>query len=466
MSTHIHRPDDSSAHKHSTQPTSRQESTAAPDPVLSPAEVRRWPDVAAVPTGRPARVRGAAAAWLFRHAITGLDVRIEYPDGSRVGRASSDVQPRMIIRRPTDFARRIGSGGLIGFGESFMAGDWTTDDLVGVLTPFASRMARLVPRPLQALRHVVLPKHPEDEENTTANTRSNISRHYDLSNEMFATFLDETMTYSSALFETTSADPVALHPIWEDLPGAQQRKVDRLLDLAGVGPGTRLLEIGTGWGELCLRAAARGATVRSVTLSSEQRELALARVAAAGYRDSVQIDLLDYRQVEGTYDAVVSVEMIEAVGEKYWPTYFSTIDRVLAPGGQVAIQAITMPHDRMRASRHTYTWVHKYIFPGGQLTSLTALREVTDKHTSLRLVDSLSMGPHYAETLRLWRERFTSSRRRIADLGFDATFMRMWQFYLAYSEAGFRSGYLDVHQLQFTREEKPGGTTQSPGQRS
>ncbi|GAB22477.1 cyclopropane fatty acid synthase [Gordonia polyisoprenivorans NBRC 16320 = JCM 10675] len=432
MSTHIHRPDDSE---------------------VTPPDAGRWPDAAAIPTGRSARVRGAAASWLFRHATAGLDVRIEYPDGTRGGRRTDDVQPRMIIRRPTDFARRVGSHGLIGFGESFMAGDWSTDDLVGVLTPFASRVARLVPRPLQALRRVVLPKHPEDEENTTANTRSNISRHYDLSNELFATFLDETMTYSSALFADpgVSAEHAVLHPLWDDLADAQRRKVDRLLDLAGVGEGTRLLEIGTGWGELCLRAAARGATVRSVTLSSEQRELALRRVADAGFADKVQIDLLDYREVDGTYDAVVSVEMIEAVGEKYWPTYFSTIDRALAPGGKVAIQAITMPHDRMRASRHTYTWVHKYIFPGGQLTSLPALRAVTDKHTTLRLTDSLSMGAHYAETLRLWRERFDSRRRRIADLGFDATFMRMWQFYLAYSEAGFRAGYLDVHQLLFTR---------------
>ncbi|MGV9860432.1 class I SAM-dependent methyltransferase [Gordonia sp. NPDC003425] len=426
---------------------------------LSPEDARRWPDVAAVPTGTSARVRGRAASWLFRHATSGLAVRIEYPDGSRRGRETDEVLPRMIVRRPQAFSRRVGSHGLIGFGEAFMAGDWTTDDLVGVLTPFAERAARLVPKPLQTLRALVLPKQPADEENTTANTRRNIARHYDLSNELFATFLDETMTYSSALFASASGidtDPAA-RATWGEFADAQRRKVDRLLDAAGVGPGTRVLEIGTGWGELCLRAAARGATVRSVTLSSEQRELARQRVADAGFADRVQIDLLDYRKVEGTYDAVVSVEMIEAVGEKYWPTYFSTIDKVLAPGGRVAIQAITMPHDRMRASRNTYTWVHKYIFPGGQLTSLDALRAVTDKHTSLRLVDNRAMGAHYAETLRLWRERFTAHRTEVAALGFDPTFMRMWQFYLAYSEAGFRAGYLDVHQLVFSRptEDRP-----------
>ena len=455
-----------------SSPATDSDSHDTPPPALdtdlTAADARRWPDVAAVPTGAAARVRGRAAAWLFRHATTGIGVRIEFPDGSRRGSKTETVLPRMIVRRPVAFSRRVGSGGLIGFGESFMAGDWTTDDLVGVLTPFAERVARLVPKPLQTLRALVLPRHPADEENTAANTRSNIARHYDLSNDLFATFLDETMTYSSALFDDPSLDADATQTPkptsqvgFDDLADAQRRKVDRLLDAAGVGPGSRVLEIGTGWGELCLRAAARGATVRSVTLSSEQRALAMQRVDEAGFADRVQIDLLDYRSVTGTYDAVISVEMIEAVGEKYWPIYFSTIDRVLAPGGRVAIQAITMPHDRMRASRNTYTWVHKYIFPGGQLTSLPALRDVTAEHTRLRLRDNLSMGHHYAETLRLWRERFTARRADVESLGFDSTFMRMWQFYLAYSEAGFRAGYLDVHQLVFTRDDDSAGSTDS-----
>ncbi|NDK89766.1 methyltransferase domain-containing protein [Gordonia desulfuricans] len=415
-----------------------------------PIDADRWPDVAAVPDRWSARTREAVAAWLFARASAGVDVRIEYPDGTRSGRFSHVVQPRMIIRRPADLFRRIGSLGLIGVGEAYMAGDWTTDDLVGVLTPFAEHIAHVVPRPLQILRRAVLPRHPADEENTTANTRSNISRHYDLSNDLFELFLDETMTYSAALFTPApTAEPG--RPVWNDLADAQHRKIDRLLDLAGVGPGTRLLEIGTGWGELCLRAAQRGATVRSVTLSVEQRDLARERVARAGLADQVRIDLLDYRHVDDTYDAVVSVEMIEAVGQKYWPTYFSTIDRVLAPGGRVAIQAITMPHDRMLASRSTYTWVHKYVFPGGQIPSLRALRTAAAEHTSLRLADSSAFGMHYAETLRLWRERFLARRTHLAPLGFDATFARMWDFYLAYSEAGFRAGYLDVQHLVFHR---------------
>ncbi|AZG47284.1 class I SAM-dependent methyltransferase [Gordonia insulae] len=415
---------------------------------FTPDEAARWPDVAALPIGPIAAIRSGAAAWLFRHASRHVDVRVEYPDGEMSGRNCDRVLPRMIVRRPDALARRVGNDGLIGFGEAFMAGDWTTDDLVGVLTPFATRMARLVPRPLQVLRSAVLPKQPSSEDNSTANTRRNIARHYDLSNDLFALFLDDTMTYSSALFADLDR---GTRPPWSDLAEAQHRKIDRLLDLAGVGPGTRLLEIGTGWGELCLRAAARGATVRSVTLSSEQQELARRRVADAGYSDKVQIDLCDYRQVDGVYDAVVSVEMIEAVGQKYWPVYFETIERLLAPGGRAAIQAITMPHDRMVATRNTYTWVHKYIFPGGQLTSLKALDAVSRRHTGLRLTESHAMGRHYAETLRLWRERFTGRRDKVAELGFDHTFRRMWEFYLAYSEAGFRSGYLDVHQLVFTR---------------
>lgn len=203
---------------------------------------------------------------------------------------------------------------------------------------------------------------------------------------------------------------------------------------------------------MSVRAAQRGATVRSVTLSVEQQMLARNRVAAAGLSDRVRIDLLDYRAVDGKYDAIVSVEMIEAVGYDYWPTYFRTLDRLLRPGGLVGMQAITMPHDRMTETRDTYTWIHKYVFPGGLLPSTESIDVTTRALTSLRTVDRLRFGEHYAETLRLWRERFVAHGDRVADLGFDATFHRMWEFYLAYSEAGFRSGYLDVQQIVFRKE--------------
>ncbi len=220
-----------------------------------------------------------------------------------------------------------------------------------------------------------------------------------------------------------------------------------------------MLEIGTGWGELAIRAARRGATVHSITLSSEQLALAEERIAEAGYADQVTVALCDYRDLEAPvgphgatgYDAVVSVEMIEAVGHEYWQTYFETIDRVLAPGGKVAIQAITMPHDRMLATRNTYTWIHKYIFPGGLLPSVEAVDEVTREHTSLRLVERFQFGTHYAETLRLWDEAFLDRAEEVLALGFDEVFLRMWHFYLEYSRAGFASGYIDDYQLLWER---------------
>ncbi len=420
-------------------------------------DASRWPDLARMPSALTRTVHARVAKRLFLQVAARLDVRIEMPDGTAIGRAA-DVPgaPVMVLHRPDRFIERLGAGALIGFGESYMAGDWDSPDLGALLTVFAERMATLVPEPLQKLRALYVAKMPGAERNTTANTRSNISRHYDLSNAMFEMFLDETMSYSSALFDGLEAGRAAdvgraALPTWDDLAPGQARKVERLLDKAEVGPGTRVLEIGTGWGELAIRAARRGATVRTVTLSQEQQALARRRIADAGFAEQVSVDLLDYRDVDGTYDAIVSVEMIEAVGYEYWPTYFATIDRLLAPGGSVAIQAITMPHDRMLATRNTYTWVHKYIFPGGFLPSTQAIQDVTATHTSLRVVEWLSMGRSYAQTLRLWDERFSSHADAIETLGFDAVFRRMWHFYLEYSRAGFASGYLDVQQFVLRR---------------
>jgi cyclopropane-fatty-acyl-phospholipid synthase len=425
----------------------------------------RWPDL----TVSRAKVRGAVevrvARQLFRAAASRLPVRIDLGGETLVGGAAHDESaPLMVVHRPEAFFAALGAKGLIGFGESYMAGDWEAPDLAGLLEVFAAQMATLIPGPLQKLRAVYVARHPPTERNTTDNTRDNIARHYDLSNDLFATFLDPTLSYSSALFDGTSraGAPVAGEAVevavpqapasWDGFALAQQRKIDRMLDSAHVGRGTRVLEIGTGWGELAIRAARRGATVTSVTLSSEQQALARARIAEAGLSDQVDVELLDYRLVTGEYDAVVSVEMIEAVGHEYWQEYFETIDKVLAPGGRVAIQAITMPHDRMLATRYTYTWINKYIFPGGFLPSTQAIVDVNRDHTSLRVTERLSFGQHYAETLRLWDERFLASLQRVHQLGFDQVFVRMWHFYLEYSRAGFRSGYLDVQQLVLERE--------------
>ncbi|MFE3447157.1 class I SAM-dependent methyltransferase [Nocardia sp. NPDC059180] len=402
------------------------------------------------PNGWRARVGARAAAMVFARAVARLPVRVEFPDGTVAGAGSDDDPlPRMIIGDPAAFFSRLGTTGLIGFGESYTVGEWTSPDLASVLTVFAGQLPRLIPPPLQRLRSVLLPRPPSAAAGTVDSARSNIERHYDLSNEMFQAFLDETMTYSCALFDPAdiAAGPVS----WDRLADAQHRKIDAILDAAGVGSGTRLLEIGTGWGELCVRAAARGASVHSVTLSTQQLELARRRVARAGYAHAVTLELCDYRSIRGSYDAIVSVEMLEAVGYRYWRTYVECLNRLLDPGGRIALQVITMPHDRMLASRNTYTWIQKHVFPGGFLPSTEAIESTLARYTPLRVCGRAGFGPHYAETLRLWRERFDSRADEIANVGFDATFRRLWRFYLAYSEAGFRSGYLDVQHFVLER---------------
>ncbi|MGN6132309.1 MAG: class I SAM-dependent methyltransferase [Nocardioidaceae bacterium] len=369
--------------------------------------------------------------------------------GSQVyGAPLHEGRPAIEVLDPDAFFARLAASPMIGLGESYMAGEWRTadgSDLADALTPFAERLTSLVPPAFYRLRHVVLPRGLNPR-NTKDGARRNISAHYDLSNEMFALFLDPSLSYSSALFDT-----LAPAPTQADLEAAQLHKVDAILDAAGVGSGSRVLEIGTGWGTLAIRAASRGAQVTTLTISEEQAALARERIAAAGVSDRVEVALRDYRDQTGEFDAVVSVEMIEAVGEEYWPTYFSAIDSLLAPGGRAAIQAILIGHDRMVATRDTYTWIHKYIFPGGVLPSVEAISSVLDAHTSLHLAGQHSMGQHYGHTLRLWREKFLANWPHVQALGFGDTFRRMWAFYLGYCEAGFRSGYLDVAQLTLTR---------------
>ncbi|GAA2089231.1 class I SAM-dependent methyltransferase [Aeromicrobium tamlense] len=402
-----------------------------------------WPTLDLPSPSRATDVRAALARRLFDSAVERLDVSVRIE-----GRTLGAGGPLMTIHRPDEFFQRLGARPSTGFGESYMTGAWDADDLGAFLTVLASGIRTLVPRSLQVMRGAVMPRPPRDERGDKADTQRVVGHHYDLSNDLFETFLDPTMTYSSALFEETSdGTPV----VGGDLEQAQERKLDRLLDLAGVGEGTRLLEIGSGWGSLAMRAARRGARVRTITLSVAQQQLARERIAAAGLQDRIDVDLCDYRDVKGRYDAVVSIEMIEAVGWRHWGTYLATIDRVLAPGGRAAIQAITMPHDRMRVTRNTQTWVTTYIFPGGSLPSVRALEEAT-AGTSLRLTSTEAIGAHYAETLRQWDESFLAGADEVRALGFDDTFCRMWHFYLQYSRAGFSSGYLDDHHLVFTKE--------------
>ena len=446
-----------------------------PVPSSAPTAVQGVPALEPLVRGPRTAISAAVARRLFHAAVGRLAVTVvEEPTGRTLGQGG----PTMRLHRPDEFYARLGRDGLIGFGEAYLTGAWDADDLAGFLTVPAARIASLIPPSLQRLRALVTPRLPGHQRGTETNTRANVSHHYDLSNELFGLFLDETLSYSSALFDTSSTsvgagpgsvgdhlvatppeptdsrDPLLHSP---DLDEAQGRKIERLLDEAGVTDGTRVLEIGTGWGELAIRAARRGATVHTITLSVEQLELAEERIAAAGCADRVDVELMDYRALAATgatYDAVLSVEMVEAVGHEFWGTYFRTIDQVLAPGGRVAIQAITMPHDRMLATRDGQTWINKYIFPGGFLPSVEVIDEVTREQTTLRISGQLELGSHYAETLRRWDRRFVAQRDAVHALGFDDLFMRVWHFYLAYSQAGFASGYINVSQLTFTREDQ------------
>lgn len=386
-------------------------------------------------------LRAAIAKQLLRRIAPHVDVQVILPNGEKLGPAKPNL-PTMTIHDEKFFVR-LGNDLKIGLGESFMANEWSASpDLAEVLTPYAEKLLHIVPAWMRKFRKFVEPFQPKHEENNPEGSKSNISRHYDLSNELFALFLDETMSYSSANF---GSDQVT----FANLAKAQIRKIEGVLDYAGVKAGMHILEIGSGWGQLAIQAALRGAKVHTITLSKEQKALADERIARAGLSNLINVEIKDYRDLNQMYDAVVSVEMIEAVGEKYWPTYFGEIAKHLKPGGRFGLQAITMPHDRLLASKHAYTWIHKYIFPGGIIPS----REVIDQFTKkeMRLVDSRAMGIDYANTLKLWREQFMANRAKVAALGFDQAFERMWQYYLAYSEAGFRAGHLNVWQLGFVK---------------
>lgn len=420
-----------------TEPTVHRPSARAARAVSRPNE-GVWPGLADVPR---VPLRAKVAEKLFRRAVRDLPVQVVLPGGETLGIGGPDA-PRMDVPRPDAFFARLATSSKIGFGESYMVGDWTSNTPADLLTPFAAKLSELIPPALQRLaRRWVEARQPDDEANTVQGAAENIHRHYDLSNDLFSIFLDETMSYSAAWFA----------PGEDDLVAAQRRKIDGVLDLAGVTDGMHVLEIGTGWGGLAIRAAQRGARVTTLTISAEQAALAEERIAEAGLADRVQVLLRDYREAQGRYDAIVSVEMIEAVGERYWPTYFATLDRLLKPGGRVGLQSITMPHDRLMVSRSDYTWIHKYVFPGGLIPSVEAIESNLARHSTLRIAQRRSLGQDYARTLVHWNTRFQNRWDDVAALGFDETFRRMWEFYLAYCEAGFRVGYLDVFQFSLQR---------------
>lgn len=346
--------------------------------------------------------------------------------------------------------RRLALAGDVGFGEGYMAGEWLTDDLPGLLRLFirAGESVREVARGTAALRLARRLLH-YSRRATRSGSRRNVAAHYDLSNDFYRLWLDPSMTYSCALFD---------HPE-DDLESAQRRKLERVAALAGLRGGQRVLEIGCGWGSFLELATSRGCSALGITLSKSQAEYARARLAAAGL--SARVELVDYRDCTGIYDAVVSIEMLEAVGHRRLGEYFAALDRLLAPGGVTVIQSITMPDHRYQAYRRNPDFIQKHIFPGGHLPSLAA---ITAALARTRLViDRLdNIGPHYALTLRRWREAFLAQRPAIRALGFDDTFLRMWEYYLAYCEAGFAERVLGDLQLTLRRAGEQPNTGDAP----
>ncbi len=330
-------------------------------------------------------------------------------------------------------------GGETGAGEAYMDGAWSSPDLPALLK-LAARNRELLALtrgwwrlPLQVPRIV----GHRLRRNTLSQASRNIRRHYDLGNDFYRLFLDETMTYSSAVFESPD----------QSLADAQRTKYRVIAERAGIRAGMRVLEIGSGWGGFALFAAGElGARVTSLTISPAQQELARQRISAAGLEDLATVELRDYREIEGTYDAIVSIEMIEAVGHEYFATYFRACDRALEPGGRMSLQAITFPDADYERQRRSANWIQTYIFPGGLLPSLATIERAT-AGTSLLVTGVQDVAASYARTLATWRATFLARLDDVRAQGFDDRFVRMWEYYLAISEAGFATGVTQVQQI-------------------
>ncbi|WP_291934555.1 cyclopropane-fatty-acyl-phospholipid synthase family protein [Limnohabitans sp.] len=331
--------------------------------------------------------------------------------------------------------------GDIGFAEGYMAGDWDTPDLAGLLRLLIANRTQIegaiyghwLGRLLYRVKHLL-------NRNNRSNSRKNIHAHYDLGNAFYELWLDGTMNYSSAWFEGDHT---------KDMAEAQKAKVRRALRMVNAQSGDRVLEIGCGWGALAEAATTEfGAHITGVTLSTEQLAFANARMQSHGVQQRADLRLQDYRDIhDGPYDAVCSIEMIEAVGQEYWPTYFQTVSRMLKPGGRACIQSITIDDALFERYLHSTDFIQQYIFPGGCLPSPSEFRKQAQA-AGLQVVDELNFGPDYAETLRRWRESFMAQLHTVRTLKFDDRFIRLWEFYLAYCEAAFDEANIDV--IQFT----------------
>lgn len=394
----------------------------------------------ALPRSTPARARTVLRLLeRLRHGT----LTLQLPDGSSL-RYGNGGQPAatLALHDWSVFAATMKSGD-IGFAEGYMAGHWSTPDLAALLRLFIRNRQQLedviygswLGGLFYRLRHLL-------HRNTKANSRKNIHAHYDLGNAFYRLWLDETMNYSAAWFQGD---------LDGDLVAAQQAKVRRALRMAGVQAGDRVLEIGCGWGALAEMAATEfQARLTGVTLSTEQLAWAQERMARRGPAAAARAELRlqDYRDIaDGPFDAVCSIEMVEAVGQEYWPSYFAAVSRLLKTGGRACIQSIVIEDQLFARYLQSTDFIQQYIFPGGCLPCPAEFRRQAAA-AGLRVVDELSFGPDYAETLRRWRHRFLAERSRILPLGFDERFMRLWEFYLAYCEAAFDEANIDV--VQYT----------------
>jgi cyclopropane-fatty-acyl-phospholipid synthase len=382
--------------------------------------------------------------------------RIELTDAegtTTLGSGDSGLRASVSVRDGR-FYRRAAMHGANGVAGAFIDGWWDAGDLTRTLRLFArdlaaahatgSAVSRFI-APLARAGHTL-------RRNTRPGSRRNISEHYDLGNDLFAAFLDETMTYSSAIFESPNVS----------LERAQSAKLDRLCRKLDLCEDDHLLEIGTGWGSMAIHAAKRyGCRVTTATISREQHDLAMRRVREAGLENRVEILLRDYRDLEGRYDKLVSIEMIEAVGHEYLPTYFRAISRLLKPDGAAAIQAITMPDDRYERYRRKPDFIQRFVFPGSCCPSHGAIAGAVAK-SDLRLAHAEELGPHYAETLRRWHDRFDANIERVRELGYPPRFERLWHYYLSYCEAGFAERAIGLSQLIYHKPKRRAGVSIAP----
>ena len=368
---------------------------------------------------------------------------IRMPDGRTVlieGRAEGPEAT--LILHNWNLAHRALTGGTIGVAESYIDGDWESPDVTAFLELFLINVevgenlaggARGLARVVELIRHWL-------RSNSRAQAKKNISAHYDLGNTFYSKWLDETMTYSSALYQDGA----------NDLAGAQTAKYRALAQAAGLKAGDHVLEIGCGWGGFAEYAASEiGCRVTGLTISREQLAFARQRIEKAGLSDRVDLRFQDYRDETGRYDGVVSIEMFEAVGEKYWPTYFSKVRDCLKPGGRAGLQIITIKPEAYQAYRANPDFIQRYVFPGGMLPTENHLKSLGEA-AGLEMVGHRAFGPDYGRTLAEWRQRFWNAWEEIQPMGFDLRFKRLWEFYMYYCEAGFRSGHINVRQVVYS----------------